>query len=49
MMHIQYVRSGNEPSRNGFATVVNWTYGENRLSISVGLSPSDRIPLGFSE
>jgi hypothetical protein len=49
MIHIQHVRSGNEPARNGFATVLNWTYKENRFSISVGSSLSDRFPLGFSE
>src|SRR5271170_7176808 len=38
MIELRHVRSGNEPARNGFATVVNWTYKRNRLSISLGSS-----------
>ena len=36
MIETRHVRSGNEPARNGFATVVNWTSMTIRLSISVG-------------
>jgi len=36
MIESRHVRSGNEPFRNGIATVVNWTYIKIRLSISVG-------------
>src|ERR1700683_540118 len=36
MIEIKHVRSGNEPGRNRFATVLNWTSMRNRLSISVG-------------
>jgi len=39
MIEVKHVRPGNEPARNGFATVVNWTSGGNRLSISVESSP----------
>jgi hypothetical protein len=33
MTEIRHVRSCNKPARNGFATVVNWTYAGNGLSI----------------
>jgi hypothetical protein len=39
MIELKHVRLGNEPARNGFATVVNWTSDSNRRSISVESSP----------
>src|SRR5580704_15335427 len=45
MIHFQDVRCCNKPSRNGSATVVNWTYKKNRPSISVGSSPKHLMSL----